>query len=554
MKRPPSASSPDRRAALGVLHRPIISVIGAIGFGAIAIALAFEPASAGASDWPSYNRTLESERFAPISTIKTSNVKGLRVVCAYDTKQMSSFETGLVQVGRSLYGVTAHDTFSIDADTCRENWRVHEEAPATFLNVDRGVAYLDGRIFRGLSDGTVIAYDAATGRRLWATSIADAKGGEDVDAAPIAWNGLVFIGNAGGDNKGVKGRMYALDASTGQIVWEFFLVPKSPTDVARGPIAPMPSEIATTWNNDSAFPIAGGATWTSYTLDPERGLLYVPGGNPAPDFINAHRKGANLYTGSVVVLDAKTGAYRRHFQIVPNDFHDWDVSTAPSLVTTKAGTRLMVVAPKDGHLYGYDLSSDERVYRTPVTTIENVDAPLTAEGTRFCPGSQGGAEWNGPAYDPRTNTIFTGEVDWCATVRTDPDEKVQSAAYGQPWSGSPDGFGVMDSPRKWAGWFTASDAETGAKKWQFKAQYPIMSGVTPTAGGIVLFGDMGGNLYAFDSRKGTKLWWQDLGGAVGGGVITYDTGAGQKVAVAVGLTSAIWPTKKVTGKIVVLGL
>lgn len=524
-------------------------------FAALAIVLAVvAPAYAATSEWPSYNRTLNSERFAPISAINADNVKALKVVCTYDTKQMSSFETGLVQVGTSIYGAAAHDTFSINANTCRQNWRVHENAPQTFLNVDRGVAYMDGRIFRGLSTGMVVAYDAKNGKRVWGTTIAYAKGGEDVDAAPIAWNGLVFIGNAGGDNKGVKGRMYALDAATGKIVWEFFLVPKSPTDVARGPIAPMPPEIATTWNNDSAFPISGGATWTSYTLDPERGLLYVPGGNPAPDFINAHRKGANLYTGSVVVLDAKTGEYRRHFELVPNDFHDWDVSTAPSLVTTKAGARLMVVAPKDGHLYGYDLSSNERLYRMPVTTIENVEAPLTAEGTRFCPGSQGGAEWNGPAYDPRTNTIFTGEVDWCTTVRIDPDEKVQSAAYGQPWSGSPDGFGVMDSQSKWAGRLTASDAETGAKRWQFKDPYPIMSGVTPTAGDLVLFGDMGGNFYALDARAGKKLWSKNLGGAIGGGVITYDTGRGQKVAVAIGLTSAIWPTKKVTAKVVVLGI
>ena len=143
--------------------------------------------------------------------------------------------------------------------------------------------------------------------------------------------------------------------------------------------------------NAKGFPITGGATWTSYTLDPTSGLLYIPGGNPAPDFVNTYREGANLLTGSVVVLDAKTGAYQRHFQIAPRDFHDWDESTAPLLFTTRAGQRMMAVAPKDGHLYGFDLFSNEMRYRKPETAISNVNAPLTTQGTRFCPGSQGGA-------------------------------------------------------------------------------------------------------------------------------------------------------------------
>lgn len=517
------------------------------------------PLVAGATgkDWPSYNRTLTSERFAPLTAINAGTVNRLKVICTYDTKEMTSFQTGLVVVNGALYAATAHDTFSINPNTCAENWRAHvsySDTPAGYLNVNRGVAYMDGRVFRGTEDGRVLAYDARTGKHLWTTVIADPAKGESVPAAPIAWNGLVFIGNAGGDNKGVKGRMYALDATTGKIVWEFYLVPRGPSDVPLGPVAPgAPNDIARTWKNAEGFPITGGATWTSYTLDPSTGLLYVPGGNPAPDFVNDYRGGANLYTGSVVVLDAKTGAYRRHFQLVRRDFHDWDISTAPSLFTSKSGQRLMAVAPKDGHLYVFDLASDKLLYRLPMTTIYNTDAPLTTQGTRFCPGSQGGAEWNGPAYDPDNNLILTGEVDWCSTVRADPKEKIQSVALGQPWSGA-NGFGKQDDTSKWAGWLTATDADSGKRKWQFKAPFPLMGGTTPTAGGLVLFGDMGGNFYALAADSGKKLWSQNLGGAVAGGVITYDTGMGQRIAVAAGMTSPIWPTPKVTGKIVILGL
>lgn len=517
-----------------------------------ALPAAAQPA---ATDWPSYNRTLVSDRHSPLIAINTVNVKKLKVLCSYDTKQMVSFQSGLVHAEGALFGATEQDTFSLNPDTCKENWRIHEEFPSGTLKVNRGVAYLDGRIFRGTPDGRIVAYDAKNGQRLWATTIADAALGESVPAAPIAWSGLVFAGNAGGDNKGAKGRMYALDAATGTVVWEFFLVPKDVADIVRGPASSATqSHIRATWKNPKDYPISGGATWTSYTLDAERGLLYVPVGNPAPGFVAGTRQGDNLYTGSVVVLDAKSGVFQKHFQLVPGDVHDWDVSTPPVLLTTRAGTRLMAVAPKDGHLYGFDLDTERRLYRRPVTTIFNAEAPPTPAGTRFCPGTQGGVEWNGPAFDPEHNLIFTGAADWCATVRTEPPDKLQSVVPGRPWSGSPDGFGKLDGPNQWAGWLTASDADSGNPAWRFKAPSPLMGGVTSTAGGLVLSGDMSGNFYAFDAASGKKLWSHNLGGAIGGGTITYDNGGGQKIAVATGMASPIWPTKKTTAKVVILGL
>jgi alcohol dehydrogenase (cytochrome c) len=507
------------------------------------------------NDWPSYNRTLTSDRYATLEKIDNRSVAGLKILCSFDTGEQVSFQSGLVQAEGALFATTERDTFSIDPNNCKLNWRTREDLASGDLKVNRGVAWLDHRVFRGTADGRVIAYDAKNGRRLWATAIADAAQGESVPAAPIAWNGLVFIGNAGGDNRGVKGRMYALDDKDGHIVWEFYLVPKGVGDKARGPAAPDPKSLyATSWKEAKGFPITGGATWTSYSLDPVTGLLYIPAGNPAPDFSNEARPGANLFASSIVVLDAKTGAYQRHFQLVKRDFHDWDVSTPPALFLSNKGHRMLAEAPKDGHLYLIDLNTGKLVYRRPVTTITNVEAPMSAQGTRFCPGAQGGAEWNGAAFDPADNLIFTGEVDWCTTVRAVPLSTLARAPAGKPWSGATEGFGKQDDPKGWSGWMTASSADTGERKWQFHAPYPLMGGVTPTTGRLLLFGDMGGNFYALDAASGKKLWSKDLGGAIGGGVITYDTGVGQKIAVAAGMTSPIWPTPKVNGKIVILGL
>jgi alcohol dehydrogenase (cytochrome c) len=518
------------------------------------------PPSPAAADWPSYNKTLTSERFSDLGQINTKNVAKLKVLCTFDTGRLTAFETGLIMVRGALIGTTEFDIFSIDPATCAENWRTHEESPAYILPTNRGAAYLDGMLFRGTQDGRVLAYDFTTGKRLWEATIGDVKKGEDVPAAPIAWQGLVFIGNAGGDFKGAKGHMYALDAKTGKIVWQFFLVPKTEGDIVRGPEGASPLD-SSTWKNVPGAPISGGGTWTSTTLDPASGLLYVPVGNPAPDYDNSVRQGNNLFTGSVVVLDARTGAYKNHFQLVARDWHDWDVSNPPALFQTRGGKKLMAVMPKDGFLYGFDRADNKLLYRTPVTRIENAEEPFSTEkDVHFCPGAAGGGEWNSPAYDPVTNFIFTGQNDWCTTVRLQTRDEVVASPIGQPWTGekSLNPFNVFGKFSRadsvWAGWLHAVDADTGVWKWRLKSNYPIIGAVTPTAGGLVFFGDMGGNFYALDAATGQKLWGKKIGGAIGGGVITYAVNGAQKVAVATGYVSPAFPTEIRRAKVAILGV
>lgn len=529
-------------------------------FKAVATPSAAGPAPGTAGDWPSYNKTLTSERFSDLGQINTKNIDKLKVLCTYDTKRFTAFETGLIMVEGALIGTTEFDIFSLDPATCAENWRTHEEYPGYLLPTNRGAAYMDGRLYRGTEDGRVLAYDFKTGKRVWETTIGDAKKMEVVPAAPIAWEGLVFIGNAGGDQKGVKGRMYALDGKTGKIVWEFYLVPKSADDPVRGPQGATPLDVST-WTNIPGVPMSGAGTWTSFSLDPKTGLLYVPGGNPAPDFNNSVREGANLYSDSVVVLDAKTGAYKNHFQLVPRDWHDWDVSNPPALINTAGGKHLMAVSPKDGFLYGFDLADNKQLYKTAVTKIENADAPFSTETeTHFCPGAGGGEEWNSPAYNPQTNLIYTGDVDWCTNVKVQTNEEIIAVAPGMFWTGErtlnpAKVFGAFSrADGTWGGWLHAVDADTGEWKWRVRTNYPIIGAVTPTAGGLVFFGDAGGNFYAVDASSGEKLWGQKMMGAIAGGVITYTVNSAQKVAVTMGLISPAWPLKAATAKIAILGL
>ncbi len=200
------------------------------------------------------------------------------------------------------------------------------------------------------------------------------------------------------------------------------------------------------------------------------------------------------------------------------------------------------------------------LYRVPVTRVENADVNFSAgNSVHFCPGSTGGAEWNGPAYDPNNNLVYIGEVEWCTTVTLQTPKQLEAVPPGQPWSGEAtinpfNTWGKADPVFDWAGWVYACDADTGAWKWRVKTNYPIQSGMTPTAGGVVFFGDMGGNFYVVDATDGRKLWGRKIGGAIGGGVITYTAGGAQKVAVATGLTEVLWPTEITTAKVSILGV
>ncbi len=477
-------------------------------------------------------------------------------MCTYETGESTSFQTGPIVVEGVLYFTTYNTTFAIDASTCSLKWKHSRPGPKGGLGVNRGLAFSGGKLFRGTGDAHIFALDASSGQPAWDVSIGDPDKGESTPMAPIAWNGMVFAGNAGGDNFGVTGRIYALSAADGHQLWRFDIVPDS------GPAR-------ATWKNVSAQnPPTGGATWTTYSLDTESGVLWVCTGNVAPDFLLALHPGDNLYTTSVLALDAKTGKLLAYVQPVKKDIHDWDMTAPPALIRTRAGRLLAAAAGKDGLLYGIDRSSVTSsgktssaplkiVYATPVTTRTNVKIPLNAESeTHFCPGTRGGTEWNGPGFNASLNLLFVNAIDWCSAVKV----ATVATAIGKPgaaWSGSGDpenAFGRIDPTEKWGGWLTAVDADSGRVRWKYKSPTPMVAGVTPTAGGLVLTGDLNGDVLALDAESGSVLWRDSTGGAIGGGVISYQAGGHQRIAVAAGMTGRIWPVKPATALVVTYGL
>jgi len=483
-------------------------------------------AAGTSTEWLHYTHDYAGTRYSPLAQIDASNASRLGPACLFQVGEVGAFQTGPLVHQGTMYVTTTYSTIALDAATCHQRWR-HTWKPLAgtgWLN-NRGVALKDGRLVRGTPDGYLIALSTDGGRLLWARRVARVEEGATFTMAPLVYDDLVLIGPAGSENN-VQGWVGAFRLSDGSPVWRFNTVPK-------------PGEPGyETWHNPEGIPMGGGAVWTSFSLDTETGELYVPVTNPAPDLPVHLRMGDNLYTNSIVCLDVRTGKRRWHRQLVPNDSHDWDLTHAsPLLRTTIDGRerRLVATVGKDGILRTLDRDSHETLYETPVTTIENADVPITTEPTRACPGVLGGAEWSDPAFNPATNLIYVPAVDWCTTFTAFEETRyIPGKLY---LGGSID----LDPPEKSQGWITAVDAATGAVRWKYRSARPMVASVTTTAGNLLLSGELSGDFLALDARTGEELYRFHTGGAMGGGIVTYDAGGTQYIAAASGRPSPLWP-------------
>ena len=489
---------------------------------ALATIMMLQPANARESatatpGWPSYNMGYDSQRYSKLTQITPDNVGGLRPVCETQVGEMGPLQSGLLVIGRRIYLTTPRTTLAIDAVTCEVLWRhVHAGPGYTFNPSNRGPAYADGRLFRGTAEATILALDAETGAELWKVQGGQPERGEMFSAAPIVWKGRVYIGTTGGDWGG-KARIMAYDARDGHELWRFNVIPR---DGEPG---------AETWKLAPDASRGGGAMWSSYTLDPLTGELFVSTGNPAPALAPNLRAGDNLYTDSVLVLDAVTGKLRWYVQPIPADALDYDMAAAPMLYRDARGRALVAAAGKDGNLYLIDRSSHKRIAQVPVTTITDHSVIPTVEGVRACPGVFGGVEWNGPAFDARKKVVFVGAVDMCMLLRYHGgDLSVPSASFGTTAMPSTDPNDTI------YGWVTAVDGTTAKTLWRYRSAAPIIAGVTVTAGGLLFTGDSYGAFLALDSATGRELLKTDTGGTMAGGVVTYDIAGRQYVAYTAG--------------------
>ena len=490
-------------------------LVSAVLASAVALASDAPPATPG-SQWLTLNNHLDGQRFSPLKQITPSTVGQLGEVCRVQIDGATTFHAGLVVVDGVLYTNTGLETVALDASNCTVRWRyTYAPEEERFSPSNRGLAVLNGRVFRGTGDGRLLALDAATGKLLWKDVIGKPELGEAASAAPLAWQGVVYMGISGSE-LGARGRVMAFDAQSGRELWRFDTVPRGSE---RG---------ADTWKRAASAKTGGGGVWGAMSLDVTTGELFVPVGNPWPDIDTGYRPGANLFTDSIVVLDARTGALKWWHQTTPADWQDRDLVAAPVLYRDARVRDVLAFGGKDGYVTAVDRDTHAVIFRTPVTTIEDAPPAPTKSGVRICPGYAGGVEWNGPTLDRLSNALITGSVDACFKVRL-------GTTHYSPNQASFGGSVQPDGPI--TGWVTALDADTGQIRWRYHAEKPVIAGVTPTAGGVTFTGDIAGNLLIFDSRSGSLLRKIPTGGALAGGVITYEIAGRQYLAFATGNVS-----------------
>jgi alcohol dehydrogenase (cytochrome c) len=471
--------------------------------------------AARADDWITINKDYSSQRYVDLDQITPQNVKQLKEICEIQLNEPVYFNSGIVKIGRTLYTTTFQATYAFDAVTCDLRWRYVYKFQRIIAGLsNRGVGYLDGKIFRGTADGYVIALDATTGQPApgWPAGgidAADPTKSEAFISAPIAWQGKVFIGIGVSDN-GIAGRLMAFDANTGKELWSF------QTTVAA-PGQPPPK--------------AGGGLWSTYTLDPRTGEVFAGVANPYPDFSRTtDQPGAIAFTNSVISVDAATGRLNWHYQAVPHDEHDWDLAAAPMLYrTTKAndGKSMVAITGKSGRVFGIDRSAMVPVFNTPATTLLNDGVPLTGDWMQVCPGLQGGAMFNGTAYDPNSGTLYVGMNDHCAWYISIPSRTGFGGSVIKDWATA----AKRQAP---IGWITAIDGNSGNVLWQYQTESQALAGLVTTKSGLLFGGDTHGHLLAFNAKTGQLLSSVDTGGALNSGLISYAVAGQQYVAAAAG--------------------
>jgi alcohol dehydrogenase (cytochrome c) len=486
------------------------------------VSLAANPAATSDEDWTYVDHDFSGTRYSPLAQITPANVKQLAKICSYTFPEKVPSESAPIVAAGVLYLTSDHYTVALDAADCHVLWN-YQWVPRDTDSVHphRGPAFANGMIIRGTGDDYLISIDAESGKLLWANQIADPKAGYFISMPPLVNGNMIYIGPAGSEWAS-SGWVGAFSLKDGQQVWKFNIIPG---DGEPG---------ADTWGPDpEARKHAGGALWTPLSYDAEKDLLFVSGGNPAPDFYDDARPGANLYTNSIIALNGKTGKLEWYNQFIPHDVDDYDVTHVNPIFKANSHTYVASTG-KDGMLRVVDRDTHEIAYSVPFTTRVNAEAPISNTPIRVCPGTLGGDEWNSGAYSPKLGLLVVPANDqWCSMVKKNKEPpSVDDATSGKTrYFGGPINHGPLSEAR---GRLTGFDAATGKERWHYEAPTPLVAGVVATASDLVFTGEVGGFFDAIDAKSGSVLLHMDLKDSVQGGVITYSAKNTQYVAVVSG--------------------
>ena len=489
-------------------------------------------------NWISNGGNAYNQRYSPLRQINRDNVAGLQAkwrthLRGSGTAARNSAQGQSIVYEGVLYIITGdNDVFALDVESGRILWEYQANLDPDRVKVccgwtNRGVAMGDGKVFFGRLDAQLVALDQQTGDVLWSIQDADPEKGYSLTAAPLYYDGMVIIGYVGGD-LGIRGRISAYDASTGETLWNFYTIP-GPGEFGHD-----------TWPaNSDAWMYGGAPVWNAPALDPELDMIYFTTGNAYPTFNGDARPGDNLFTASIVALDAHTGEYRWHFQEIHHDIWDYDSPNPVILFDAEIDgvmRRGLAQIPKTGYLYILDRITGEPIFEVnevpvpqepgratsptqPIPAGEpilphTIDIapegwPLVNEGRTFTPLPMAGrviyrplshVNWNPSAYDPQSHLMYICATDQIGALVANP----RNSAPDYVTVEHTDTFGSTGIPRR--GIYTAVDLTSREIAWQQQWPDRCFSGSTVTAGGLVFIGRNDGRLTAMNSSTGELLW------------------------------------------------
>ena len=522
-------------------------------------------ASLPREDWITNGGNVYNQRYSPLDEIERSNVEQLRGVwrtrlngSGLDNKY--SGEAQPIVYEGVVYIVTgADDVFAVSVESGELLWS-YEAGLDPAIDViccgwtSRGVGLGEGKVFVGQLDGKLVALDQQTGEVVWSTQAERWEEGFSITSAPLYHDGLVITGFAGAEY-GVRGRVKAYRAGDGSLAWNFYTVP-GPGEFGHD-----------TWPQDNDVYLYGGATvWQTPALDPTLGLLYFSTGNPGPDFNGSIRPGDNLFSTSIVAVDVYTGEYRWHFQQVHHDIWDYDAPSPVVLFDIEIDgemRRALAEPSKTGWVYILDRVTGEPLIGIeerpvpqeprqataatqpypigdafvpqhvdivpegypPLVNQGRIFTPFWTDGAVMKPSHNGGANWPGSAYDPRTGWLYVCATDRMSFFRGGEMDEDLPPPLGERFLG-----GVFHAiPGYVSGVLAAMDMRTNRIVWQQRLIDRCYSGVLATAGGLIFVGRNDGRLTALDSRNGDLLWEFQTGAGMNAPVSAFEYNGRQHI-------------------------
>jgi quinohemoprotein ethanol dehydrogenase len=523
--------------------------------------------------WRTNGGNLANQRYSPLTAIDRSNVAQLKGVWRTRLKgsglapQYSGEAQPIVHDGVVYIVTGANDVFALGVESGAILWEYRAELDPKITAVccgwtNRGVAIGDGKVYFGRLDGRLVALDALTGREAWSIQAERWQEGFSITSAPLYYDGMLISGFSGAEI-GVRGRVKAYDADDGKLLWTFYTIP-GPGEAGHE-----------TWPQDNEVWAHGGATvWQTPAADPELGLIYFSTGNPGPDFNGAVRAGDNLFSSSIVAVEARTGKYRWHFQEVHHDLWDYDAPNPVVLFDAVVGgveRKGLVQVGKTGWAYILDRETGQ-----PLIGIEERPVPqeprqataatqpypvgdaivpqqvdiapegfdlvnqgriftpyLGDKGTIVSPSLYGGANWPPSSYDPERHWLFVCASDVVGNY-IGGDRDFAIPRDGEYWYGGVVGFAPL--PR--SGIFAAVDVRTNKLAWRYRWADQCYSGSLATAGGLVFVGRNDGRMTALDSDTGLPLWEFQTGAGMNATASTFEH-AGKQYLVAYSAGNAL---------------